>query len=135
MRKKRLKNLQFRVEVLGLMLGVTPFRWAPLAFKTQWSFLGRSQSTQLFAGPLHVWTFSRDGNWTVTLGFGFSGSVHGSFTPSGDNAIPYFWRKFTGVGWSEMPQQRFAELLAGGNSEATSYAFVKGEFGVDLKEP
>tara|TARA_R110000744_G_scaffold221304_1_gene340237 strand:- start:252 stop:662 length:411 start_codon:yes stop_codon:yes gene_type:complete len=133
MRRKRLKNLRIRVEILGLMIGITPFRWAPWAFKTQWSFLGRKQSTQLFAGPLHVWTFSRDGTLSITLGLGLDGSVHGTFTPSGDNALTYYWRKLTGLGWATMPQHRFAELVQGGTSEKTAHAFVEGEFGVNLK--
>ena len=134
MGKKRLKNLRIRIEVFGLMLGITPFRWASLAFKTQWSFLGRKQSTQLFAGPLHVWAFSRDGSLLVTLGLGFDGVVHGTFTPSGDNALPYYWSKLTGFGWSEMPKRRFAELVSEGTPKETAYAFVEGEFGVMLKE-
>jgi hypothetical protein len=134
MRKMKLKNLQFCIEVFGLMLDITPFRWANFAFKTQWSFLGEEQSTQLFAGPLHIWTFSRDGSWCVKLGVGVNGCVHGTFTPSGDNAIVYYWRKITGIKWDKMPQQRFNEMVARGCGRETAFAFVEGEFGVNLKE-
>jgi hypothetical protein len=134
MAKRRLKNLNFRVEILGLVIDLTPFRWARFAFKTQWTFLGRKQSTQLFAGPLHIWTFAREGKLTLSFEVGLTGSVHGTFTPTGDNAIPYFWKKLTGIGWAEMPRKRFDDLIADGNSEDTARAFIEGEFGVTIED-
>lgn len=49
-RKKSLKNLQFRIGLFGLLVDITPFRWAPYAFKTQWNIFTASRSSQLFEG-------------------------------------------------------------------------------------
>ncbi|MBW3243237.1 hypothetical protein KUV57_11070 [Epibacterium sp. DP7N7-1] len=86
-RKYRLKNLQIDLEICGLILHITPFRWAKFAFKTQRNIIGKNRSNQLFAGPLHVWTFPREGELVVRFGLNLKGSVHGTFTPSGDDAI------------------------------------------------
>lgn len=95
-RKLRLKNLQIELDLAGFIVSVTPFRWARPAFKTQWNILGQRRSTQLFLGPLHVWTFPREGEIKFSFGVGLRGSVHGTFKPSGDNAIPYFLRWLIG---------------------------------------
>ncbi len=95
-RKPRLKNLQIELDFSGLIFSVTPFRWARPAFKTQYRILGDGRSTQLFLGPLHVWTFSREWEFKVSFGASFNGCAHGTFKPTGDNAIPFFWRWLIG---------------------------------------
>ena len=95
-RRRNWRNLQISLEIFGLMIDLHPFRWAPYAFKTKWNILGRRRSTQLWLGPLHIWTFHRDGALTLTVEINLNGSVHGKFTPDGENAPAYFGRWLTG---------------------------------------
>lgn len=129
MRKRKIKNLSFSLDLFGLNIDVTPFRWAAFALKTEWSILGRKQSTQLFAGPLHIWTFPHEGKLSLRFEIGLTGSVHGTFNPSGDNAIPYFYKKWTGRGWSELKEKRLQDLIASGNNPEFAQRLVTDEFG------
>ena len=93
--KKKLRNLHMTLDICGLMISITPFRMARWAFKTDNRFMGPGRSTQLFFGPFHIWTFPSDKIFSLGLDIDFSGSVHGTFTPTGDDALAFFWRWLT----------------------------------------
>lgn len=89
----KLRNLDITLDVFGLMISFTPFRYARPAFKTHLGMLSGKRTAQLFFGPFHIWYFN--GRDTLRLGVeaGLNGGYHGTFTPIGENVFGFLWRR------------------------------------------
>lgn len=94
MKLNRIRDLDITVELFGLMISFTPFRYARPSFRTQHRVLGGGRSAQLFIGPLHVWHFNGRDTLCIALQVGLNGRHHGTYTPTGENVFAFLWRRY-----------------------------------------
>lgn len=90
----KIRNLDITLDLFGLMISITPFRYARPAFKTHMGMLTSKRTFQLFFGPLHVWHFAGRDALRLGIEAGLNGKFHGTFTPIGENVFAFLWHGF-----------------------------------------